>query len=102
MAYLTTAERTAIQAQITTKTEQLTEANETLRKLLKVQAEEYWLSTEEGTQRVRRLKVKDLQQVIEALESQIDSLTRKLGSGGLRTQNLRRKGAYRNYGIRHS
>jgi hypothetical protein len=101
MAFLTTAERTAILAQITTKTEQLEEANETLRKLLKKQVSEYRFDDNEGSQRVRNVKLTELQKVIEALESQIDLLTRKLGSGGLRTHNLRRKGAYRDYGVRN-
>lgn len=100
MAYLSTAERTAIQASIVTKSEQLEEANETLRKLLKQQSKEYRFDTTEGAQRVKKVDIIDLQQVIEALESQIDYLTRKLNSGGLRTINMRRKGAYWDWGVR--
>jgi uncharacterized protein Yka (UPF0111/DUF47 family) len=100
MACLTTAERSAIASQIETKTEQLEEANETLRKLLKQQLKEYRFDTTEGSQRVKKVEIVDLQQVIEALESQIDNLYRRLGSGGLRTINLRRKGPYADLGVR--
>jgi len=99
MAALSTAERSAITAQITTKLEQLDNANDTMRRLLKQEVEDYRFDTSEGSQRAKRVKVTELQQVIEALESQIDNLYRKLHSGGLRTLNLRRKGRYTGYGI---
>lgn len=98
MAYLTQAEIDEISAQITSKREQLENANNTLRKLLDNEIEDYRFDTTEGTQRAKRVKITDLQQVIDALESQISSLHRKLTSGGLRTVNLRRKGFYRSYG----
>lgn len=97
MPSLTQAEQTAILTQIETKTEQLEEANNTYRKLLKQEVEDYRFDTTEGSQRARRVSIVDMQKVIESLESQIDSLYRKLRSGGLRMINLRRKGAY--YGI---
>lgn len=94
MAYLSTAQKASILAQIETKQTQLDNANETLRKRLDQQVDDYRFDTSEGSQSTKRVKIKELQDVIEALESQIDSLYRKLSSGGLRYLNMRRKGLY--------
>jgi len=100
MAYLSTSERSAYLAQLKTKQTQLDNANETLRKRLNQQLDDYRVDTSEGSQSTKRVKIKELQDVIEALESQIDAIYRKLNSGGVRMLNMRRKGYYWDRGYR--
>jgi hypothetical protein len=94
MACLSSSERSAILAQIETKREQLEIANNTFRQLLSNQNQEYRFNSGEGSQRATRVKIKDMQDVISAIESEIDALLRRLCSGGVKALRLRRNAYY--------
>lgn len=88
---LTPAERARIEAQIATKEQQLETANTTLSSLLSVDHESYKFDSNEGAQQVKRLKMLDLKEIIDSLESEIENLNRKLRGGGIVNINVRRK-----------
>jgi chromosome segregation ATPase len=91
MAHWNAARRAEIQAQIDTKTAQLTAANTTLESLLSESVESYKFDSGEGSQQAKRRKIDDLMALIQSLEAQIDWLRRKLQSGGgPRAINVRR------------
>ena len=80
-----------LEARLTAKRAQLLATQAALLELIPQNIEEYKLDTGEMEQRARRRKVKELQELQEALESEIDSIYRRLNGGGLVSLNLRRK-----------
>jgi hypothetical protein len=83
--------RARIQAQITTKTAQLTAANTTMESLLEKEIDEYRFDSGQASQRVKRRDIEKLAKIIHRLEAQIDLLQRKLDGYGLASINLRRR-----------
>ncbi len=80
-----------LEARLLAKRAQLTATQAAILELIPQNIEEYKLDSSEMEQRVRRRKVSELQKLQESLESEIDSIYRRLNGGGLVTMNLRRK-----------
>ena len=78
-------------ARLTAKRAQLVLTQTALAELIPVNIEEYKMDSGEMEQRVRRRKVKDLQELQESLESEIDSIYRRLNGGAIVSMNMRRK-----------
>lgn len=91
MAYTSAAEIARIEALIATKITQLALANTTYSKLLAKDIEEYRFDSNEGSQRARRVKLKEFKDQIDSLQSEIDTLNRRLRAGGLNSIVLRRQ-----------
>jgi hypothetical protein len=87
-----TASRIAeLQAQITAKQAQLTAAYTAYEEIIAGKIQSYRFDSGEGEQQARYVDWKELGQIIEALEAQIDWIRRKLQTGGgLRAINVRR------------
>lgn len=90
MAVMSLAQRTRILADIARKTAQLELANSTYETLVAQDFHEYKLDTSEGSQRVVKRKLKELQDQIEWLESAINLQERRLRSGAIVNLDLRR------------
>lgn len=72
---------------------QIKKANESLEAALEnSEVEEYSFNSGEGTQRTKRRSIKELQSVLNDLESREAWLLRKLNGTSLVNLNLRRKG----------
>ena len=80
-----------LEARLLAKRAQLLATQAALAELIPQNIEEYKLDSGEMEQRVRRRKVKELADLQENLESEIDSIYRRLNGGGLVSLNLRRK-----------
>ena len=80
-----------LEARLTAKRAQLVLAQTALSELIPVNIEEYKMDSGEMEQRVRRRKVKELQELQESLESEIDSIYRRLNGGSIISMNMRRK-----------
>ncbi len=91
MAYTSAAEIARIEALIATKIAQLALANTTYSALLANDIEEYRFDSGEGSQRARRVKLKEFKDQIDSLQSEIDTLNRRLRAGGLNSIVLRRQ-----------
>lgn len=83
--------RADLEARLAAKRAQLLLTQAALEELIPQNIEEYKLDTGEMEQRARRRKVKELQELQESLESEIDSIYRRLNGGALVSMNLRRK-----------
>lgn len=90
MAYLSPAQRTYLEAQITLKQAQLDKANATYEAMLENPLEDWRLDSNEGSQRSKRYKLTEYKDQIDSLQAEIDQLWRKLRGGGLVSMNLRR------------
>lgn len=91
MAYLPPDIRARIEAQITSKTEQLAAVNTAyLNSLTNAEIQTYTLDTGEGKQSTTRRKPEELQRAIRILETDLERLYRRLNGGGLVNMNLRR------------
>ena len=80
-----------LEARLTAKRAQLVLTQTALSELIPVNIEEYKMDSGEMEQRVRRRKVKELQELQESLESEIDSIYRRLNGGAIVSMNMRRK-----------
>jgi len=80
-----------LEARLAAKRAQLLATQAAILELIPQNIEEYKLDTGEMEQRARRRKVKELQELQESLESEIDSIYRRLNGGSLVSMNLRRK-----------
>jgi len=80
-----------LEARLAAKRAQLLATQAAILELIPQNIEEYKLDTGEMEQRARRRKVKELQELQESLESEIDSIYRRLNGGALVSMNLRRK-----------
>jgi hypothetical protein len=87
-----TAERIAeLQAQLTAKQTQLTAAYTAFEEMIAGKIQSYRFDSGEGEQQARYVNWKELAEIIEMLEAQIDWIRRRLQTGGgLRAVNLRR------------
>lgn len=83
--------RAELETRLAAKRAQLTLTQTALAELIPQNIEEYRLNTDVLAQWARRRKVSDLQKLQESLESEIDSIYRRLNGGGITTMNLRRK-----------
>lgn len=92
MSYLSAADEAALRVTLATKTAQLTAANTTYTALLGKEINEYNFSSGEGSQRAKRIQLKEIRAEIEALEADIARINRRLNSsGGLVNITLRRQ-----------
>lgn len=91
MGCVSSTYRTKLTERLAKKEEQLEAVQTAIDDLIPNNIEEYSLNTGDMMQRVRRRKLDELKKLAEALEAQIDSLTRRLACGGLVNFNLRRK-----------
>lgn len=91
MSCYSSTRRAYILALIEQKETQLDKANATYSALLEKDHESYKFDSGEGSQQVKRVKLSDLKEQIDSLESQIDRLYRRLECSGLVNFNLRRK-----------
>ena len=80
-----------LEVRLAAKRAQLLATQAAILELIPQNIEEYKLDTGEMEQRARRRKVKELQELQESLESEIDSIYRRLNGGALVSMNLRRK-----------
>jgi len=87
---LTTATRDAIRAEIVAKEAQLALANAALSAAL-TEIASYRLDTGEGSQQTKYRGLEELQMAVDALESNIRSLYRRLNGTGIMNLNVRRK-----------
>jgi len=86
-----TAKRARIIALIQTKQIQLEKLYATFERALETDAERYRFDSNEGSQQTWRRKLDEMKGVIDSLESEIDSLYRRLECAGVVNMNLRRK-----------
>jgi uncharacterized small protein (DUF1192 family) len=91
MSYQSASEIARIEALIETKTEQLALANALYSKLLAKHIEEYRFDSNEGSQRARNVKLTEVKDQIDSLQSEIELLSRRLKVGGIVNLNLRRQ-----------
>jgi len=85
------ARRARIIATIQIKQIQLAKLYATFERALETDAERYKFDSNEGSQQTWRRKLDDMKSVIDSLESEIDSLYRRLEGAGIVNMNLRRK-----------
>lgn len=88
---LSAAEIAECQADLTEIGEQLTLANATYKKLLAKDIAEYRFDSNEGSQRARRVELKQFKDQIDSLRAERNRINRKLAGGGLAHVNLRRQ-----------
>jgi ubiquinone biosynthesis protein UbiJ len=91
MSYLSSAERTRINALIEKKERQLALADATYELLLAKDIAEYRFDSNEGSQRARRVEIDQFKKQIDSLEAEIERLNRRLKAGGIVNMNLRRQ-----------
>lgn len=90
MAYLVTSLITQINERITKKQTQLAAADLALDAAI-TEIESYKFDSGEGNQTTKYRKIEELQNLINSLEKQIESLQRRLSGTGIVNINLRRK-----------
>jgi len=83
--------KASLDARLAAKQAQLTATQAAILELIPQNIEEYKMDSGEMEQRVRRRKVKELQELQDNLESEIDSIYRRLNGGSLVSMNMRRK-----------
>jgi len=83
--------KASLEARLAAKQAQLTATQAAILELIPQNIEEYKMDSGEMEQRVRRRKVKELQELQDNLESEIDSIYRRLNGGSLVSMNMRRK-----------
>lgn len=83
--------RERIQAQITAKEASLAIARASYNSLLENDILEYNFGAADSHQRARRVDIEKMKRQVDALETEIDALYRKLAGYGLTMINLRRK-----------
>jgi predicted nucleotidyltransferase len=83
--------RERLQAQLTAKEASLEIAMATYNKLLENDILEYNFGAADSHQRARRVDVEKIKRQVNALESEIEALYRRLDGYGLVSINLRRK-----------
>ncbi len=98
MACLTSAQRARLQARLAIIQDHIAKAEESFGKALEsMDVEEYRFNSGEGSQMARQADIKKLNDVLESLYAQEDSVIRKLEGRGIVNMNLRRK-RYNTYG----
>jgi len=83
--------KASLDARLAAKQAQLTATQAAILELIPQNIEEYKMDSGEMEQRARRRKVKELQELQDNLESEIDSIYRRLNGGSLVSMNMRRK-----------
>jgi hypothetical protein len=91
MSCLSPTARTRIQARITKLETALENAYDTLAEIALKQEESYKLDTSEGSQQLKNVDFKDLNQNILDMETLLEHLYQKLSCRGIVRLNLRRK-----------
>jgi uncharacterized small protein (DUF1192 family) len=87
---ISSTERTRLEARLATKEAQLDVANTTLSSLLSKELDSYRFDSGESAQSAQRKSVTQLERLIRLLESEIDSIRRRLNGAGLVNFALRR------------
>jgi hypothetical protein len=97
MGCLTSSDRARVLALITTKQEQLDDANTALTTLISELNESYKFDSNEGSQSAKKRSLEEYKKLIEWLEADINGLYRSLLCRNLVSLNVRRKhrGTYR-------
>ena len=83
--------KATLEERLTDKQAQLELARTAFDELVIQNIEEYRLNSGEMAQWARRRKIRELQELQTTLEAEIDSLYRRLKSGGITSINMRRK-----------
>lgn len=92
MAIPSEDKRARIQARIDADEDLLDAINAALLAIATSKAEEFWLDTGEGKQRVTQLDIEKLNRLKEQLENRIDANYKRLDGKQLVDLNLKRKG----------
>lgn len=90
MPCLTAARRSELTARLAKRRASLVLAEATYDELIATPVTSYRFDSTEGEQQTNRQKPGDVKKQIDALEAEIDSITRKLNGGGLVSMRLRR------------
>jgi uncharacterized protein YceH (UPF0502 family) len=91
MTCINSSTRTRLLARLAKREASLIIAEAAYDELLANNVEMYRLDTTEGEQTTKRRKVADLKSQIDALESEIDNIRRRLSGTGIVNMNLRRR-----------
>ena len=89
--------RTRLKARLEKKQELLDKLYTTYDELISDGTESYRFDSGDGSQQAKKRKLAEVKSQIDQLESEIDSLCRRLAGKGLTNIALRRRGCGRNY-----